>query len=277
MVNKEEFKNFVKNTEDKYLKYQDIKYKKRALILMAITLALGVFTLVFKNNKLLLIIFASLTVFSFVIAYRLFKRISITFNYYRDFYLNDVVSLLLDEDCNINHYDFIEEDKFVVSKFADYERFYGNDKLVFKVNGSDVVLSDIRCYLLNSEKNDFDCTYSGTFGYAFLNKDFKGVLSLFEEYREEGMDLEKIDINGISVYSNNSENVSLVFDEEMVKNIIYLKEYVGNIKLLVKNDVIYFGFSDKNLFNANLLKNDKLDEFYDGLNVLISVLGKVIG
>lgn len=193
----------------------------------------------------------------------------------------------------------INKSIFKASKFAgSFDNYSGEDLIKIKIKNDDDTPSNVEfaiCDLDVTETRTRVVTdrqghthvehytvtvYKGAFGYVKFPFSFKCALDL-NVYRKayDRIKLEDIDFNKrFKTYTDNQIEALCILTPTMMTKLKELDKRVNDLKLSLKNDTLYIGFS-RNLFEVNK-KVKKLDgnvfsRYYDDVNNLYEILEEI--
>lgn len=303
MVNREEFKKYLKelikdDSNEMNLKYMNKSYSKISVFL--VVFGFIVFTISFDLISsgipfITLLMIGSIigVIIGFV---RLYNSNKIK-KYYKEKYREKIMSFLFEGvDYAFDSQDQIDSNIFDQSQFEGYyERYYGSDKLSINIPNDDGSKSD--CYLnlcdLKATKTETDSdgdtrtvtVYKGVFGYIKFPFEFKCVLCLNSKYRKKGFKLEKVvleDINfskKIGVYCSDQIEARYILTPNTMEKLMWLASKMSFLRMTLVDNKMYIGFEGKNLFELSDATDNKIEtvfeKFYDEIDALLKLVDEI--
>lgn len=168
-----------------------------------------------------------------------------------------------------------------------------SDKLTLNIpndNGSasqtNITLCDIRATYTTTDsdgKTDTTVVYDGIFGVCELPFRFKSTLAINTSYKStkkmEKVVLEDVNFNNkIRVACDDQIEARYILTPEVMMDLLNLKKRMGEVKIVLSENLMYVGFPSANLFSKrhDKSKNGSLFYyFYDDIEVLMKFTTKI--
>lgn len=297
MVNKEEYKKYVKQLLEKEenmdVRVLSLWYKLGSILLLIFGIVFLLFTipsLRFGVNRLFVI-----AILSIILSICMIMNIRKTKKYYRGDFREKIISYLLEE----KKYRFDKNGRissldFECSQFAkkSYSCFRSSDLLVINIPNNDgkksnidFQIADVDAYELHVDSKGNRSTsdvYQGMFGYVTFENKFKCILTINSGYKLKGTKLEKVvleDIdfnNEFDVKSNDQLEARYILTPDMMEKILKLEKIIKNVKIVFANKTLYIGAEKVNMFELKKYKKgDPLTVFenlYDEIELVLSIV-----
>lgn len=219
---------------------------------------------------------------------------------FKNKYSKKVLSFLFEDyqfDYNPNY--VINKNIFKASKFAgSFDRYTGEDLIKIKIKNDDGSPSEVELSMCDLHVTDtrtrvvvdskghahtetYTVTvYKGAFGYIKFPFSFKCELQLNPYYKQnERIKLEDIDFNKrFKTYTDNQMEALCILTPTMMTKLKILDKSVKELKVSLKKDTLYMGFS-RDMFELNK-KAKKLDgevfsRFYDDVKNLYDIVEEI--